>query len=173
MLLQISKFIPEVKDRYYISDSGELFTDYGQRKLKDGVKAGYVKNGLVLKDGSSKAFFRHRLVMLCFSPREDAANFQVNHIDGNKLNNSLSNLEWCTNQENRIHAVKIGLAARLKGEDNPASKLQERQVLDIINDLLNHVPYSKIMKKYGCSKSTISAIKNKRNWVYLTQDIDF
>lgn len=173
MLLQISKFIPEVKDRYYISDSGELFTDYGQRKLKDGVKAGYVKNGLVLKDGSSKAFFRHRLVMLCFCPRQDANNFQVNHIDGNKLNNSLSNLEWCTNQENRIHAVKIGLAARLKGEDNPASKLQEHQVLDIVSDLLNHVPYSEIMKKYNCSKSAISAIKNKRNWVYLTQDIDF
>lgn len=33
MLLQISKFIPEVKNRYYISDSGELFTDYGQRKF--------------------------------------------------------------------------------------------------------------------------------------------
>ena len=67
----------------------------------------------------------------------------------------------------------MGLAASLKGEDNPASKLLESQVLDIINDLLNHVPYSQICKKYNCSKSTISAIKNKRNWVYLTKDINF
>lgn len=173
MLLQISKFIPEVKDRYFISDLGELFTDFGERKLKDGVKNGYVKNGLVLKDGTSKAFFRHRLVMLCFAPREDADGLQVNHIDGNKLNNRLDNLEWCTNRENRIHAVEIGLAARMRGEDNPASKLLESQVIDIIQDLLHHVPYSKIMKKYNCSKSTISAIKNKRNWRYLTENVDF
>lgn len=173
MLLQISKFIPEVKDRYFINDLGELFTDFGERKLKDGVKNGYVKNGLVLKDGTSRAFFRHRLVMLCFAPREDADSLQVNHIDGNKLNNRLDNLEWCTNRENRIHAVEIGLAARMRGEDNPASKLLESQVIDIIQDLLHHVPYSKIMKKYNCSKSTISAIKNKRNWRYLTENIDF
>lgn len=173
MLLQISNYIPEVKDRYFIDDKGALYSDYGREKLRDGVKNGYVKNCLILKNGKSKAYFRHRLVMLCFHPQEGAEKLQVNHIDGNKLNNDLSNLEWCTNQENRIHAVKIGLAASLKGEDNPASKLKEEQVLDIVNDLLNAVPYKKIMKKFGCSKSTISAIKNKRNWVYLTQNIDF
>lgn len=173
MLLQISKFIPEVKDRYFINEKGELFTDFGETQLKDCIKAGYIKNGLILKNGKSKHFFRHRLVMSCFKPRVDADQFQVNHIDGDKTNNSLDNLEWCTNQENRIHAVKFGLAASLKGEDNPASKLLETQVIDIIHDLLNNVPYSEIMKKYGCSKSTISAIKNKRNWVYLTKDINF
>lgn len=173
MLLQISDYIPEVKERYFIDDDGVLYSEYGKEKLRDGTKNGYVKNSLVLKSGKSKSYFRHRLVMLCFCPREDACELQVNHIDGNKLNNSLSNLEWCTNQENRIHAVKIGLAACLKGEDNPASKLTESQVLDIVHDLMNAVPYKTIMKKFNCSKSTISAIKNKRNWVYLTQDINF
>lgn len=163
MLVQISKFIPELKDRYFINKKGELFTDYGETRLKDCMKNGYIKNGLILKDGRSRHYFRHRLVMLCFSPREDASLLQVNHLDGDKTNNALSNLEWCTNQENRIHAVKMGLAVSLKGETNPASKLKEEQVLDIIVDLLNHVPYSQIMKKYDCSKSTISAIKNKRN----------
>ena len=172
-LIQISKFLPEVKDRYYINKKGELFTDNGNKKMKNCLKNGYVKNTLVLKDGSQKSFFRHRLVMICFNKVDNYKNLQVNHIDGNKQNNTLNNLEWCTNQENRIHAVKLGLAASLKGEDNPASKLLESQVLDIINDLLNHVPYSQICKKYNCSKSTISAIKNKRNWIYLTKDINF
>ena len=172
-MVQISNFIPEVKDRYFINAKGELFTDNGQKKMKDALKNGYVKNCLTLKDGSQKFFFRHRLVMLCFQPNENAENLQVNHIDGNKLNNALSNLEWCTNQQNRIHAVRLGLAASLKGEQNPANKLKEEQVLDIIQDLLHHVPYSKICNKYNCSKSTISAIKNKRNWKYLTIDIDF
>ena len=172
-LIQISKILPEVKDRYYINKKGELFTDNGNKKMKDCLKNGYVKNTLVLKDGSQKSFFRHRLVMICFNKVDNYKNLQVNHIDGNKQNNTLNNLEWCTNQENRIHAVKLGLVASLRGEDNPASKLLESQVLDIINDLLNHVPYSQICKKYNCSKSTISAIKNKRNWIYLTKDINF
>lgn len=172
-LVQISKFLPEVKDRYYINVKGELFTDNGKTKMKDALKNGYVKNCLILKNGSQRFYFRHRLMMICFNYRDDYQNFQVNHLDGNKLNNSLENLEWCTNQENRIHAVKIGLAASLKGEENPASKLLESQVIDIIQDLLNHVPYSEICKKYNCSKSTVSAIKNKRNWYYLTKNIDF
>ncbi len=172
-IVQISKFVPEVKDRYYINSKGELFTDYGEKKMNDCTKNGYVKNTLVLKDGGCRSYFRHRLVLMCFSPNANFKNLQVNHIDGNKLNNSLENLEWCTNQENRIHAVEIGLAARLIGEQNPASKLLESQVIDIIQDLMNGIPYSKICKKYNCSKSTISSIKNKRNWRYLTANIDF
>lgn len=171
--VQISKFLPEVKDRYFINKKGELFTEFGDKKMKDGLKNGYVKNCLALKDGGSKSYFRHRLVMICFNKVENYQNLQVNHIDGNKQNNSFENLEWCINQENRIHAVQIGLAASLKGETNPASKLLESQVIDIVQDLLNHVPYSVISKKYNCSKSTISAIKNKRNWRYLTEKIDF
>lgn len=172
-LVQISKFLPEVKDRYYINSKGELFTDYGKKQMKDSIKNGYVKNCLVLKDGTQKSYFRHRLVLYCFNPIDNYKELQVNHIDGNKENNKLENLEWCTSQENRIHAVEIGLAAKLKGESNPASKLLESQVIDIIQDLLNHVPYSVICKKYNCSKSTVLAIKNKRNWKYLTENIEF
>ena len=65
-LIQISKILPEVKDRYYINKKGELFTDNGNKKMKDCLKNGYVKNTLVLKDGSQKSFFRHRLVMICY-----------------------------------------------------------------------------------------------------------
>jgi hypothetical protein len=74
-LVQISKFLPEVKDRYYINESGELFTDNGEKKMKDCIKNGYVKNTLILKDGREKAFFRHRLVLICFKPIEGYENF--------------------------------------------------------------------------------------------------
>lgn len=173
MLLRISDYIPEVKDRYYIDDNGNLYTDNGTKQMKDSIKNGYVKNDLALVTGKHRHFFRHRLVMLCFSPRENSDKLQVNHIDGDKTNNKLENLEWCTNRENQLHAIKMGLKVALKGENNPASKLKEEDVMNIIVDLLNHVPYSVLTKKYNCSKSTISAIKNKRNWKYLTKDIVF
>ena len=57
----------------------------------------------------------HRLICLAFKPIEgkkiydDYKDLQVNHIDGNKLNNCLRNLEWVTNQENQLHKFKIGL----------------------------------------------------------------
>ena len=51
-LVQISNFLPEVKDRYFINKNGELYTDFGQKKLKETIKNGYVKNGLILKDGT-------------------------------------------------------------------------------------------------------------------------
>lgn len=112
--------------------------------------------------------------MICFAYREDYKTLQVNHIDGNKQNNRLENLEWCTNQENRIHAVKTGLAAHLKGETNPAHKLTEEQVLGIIDHLLRKdLTYLQIAQLYGCSKSTVAAIKAKRNWTYLTENINF
>ena len=54
-------------------------------------------------NGESKKFFVHRLVMLAFSPIENPELFQVNHIDGNPLNNTLENLEWVTEKENHKH----------------------------------------------------------------------
>lgn len=174
MKVCLNKAFPELCDRYYIDDSGVLYTNYGQTILKDCLnKKGYVKNGLVRTDGALKGYFRHRLVLQSFQPIDNYEGMQVNHIDGIKTNNHLDNLEWCTNQENRIHACRNGLAARLIGEANPYHRLTEEQVLEMITDLQNHIPYSELIKKYKCSKATISSIKNKRNWAYLTKDIIF
>ena len=143
------------------------------RYLKFGYAGrGYSQVHLYGLLGKKRDAYVHRLVAEAFleNPRNCE---QVNHIDGNKKNNHVSNLEWCTNQENQIHAIKLGLRVSLKGQDNPAAKLTEEQVLDLIHDLLNHVPYSQICKKYNCSKSTVAAIKAKRNWRYLTENIDF
>ena len=95
-------------DGYLVTQDGRIFSNKSNKFLslcKD--KAGYV--GVVL---SNNGFFKriniHRIVADNFL--DNSNNYkEVNHIDGNKSNNSLSNLEWCTRSENMKHAHKIGL----------------------------------------------------------------
>lgn len=65
------------------------------------------------KDGKSAPKRVHKLVMMAFDPRPTGPyydkNFTINHIDGNKTNNKLSNLEWCTQSENQKKAYEIGI----------------------------------------------------------------
>lgn len=60
------------------------------------------------KNKKSKTYLVHRIVSEAFIEKVDGKNF-VNHIDGNRLNNFVENLEWCTSEENNVHAFKNGL----------------------------------------------------------------
>lgn len=71
------------------------------------ISKGY-RRVLLSKNGVKKHFLVHRLIAETFIPKADDRNY-VNHKDGNKLNNCVSNLEWCTRSENQIHAYKKGL----------------------------------------------------------------
>ena len=57
-------------------------------------------------NGVSKDLYAHRMVAETFIPNNDLLKDCVNHIDGNKLNNSINNLEWVTKGENNRHAIK-------------------------------------------------------------------
>lgn len=74
------------------------------------------KKGYLCVDLNSKSFRIHRLVALAFIPNPENKP-QVNHIDGNKCNNNVSNLEWCTNSENQLHAFKHNLQKPHKGKE--------------------------------------------------------
>lgn len=75
-------------------------------------KYGYLMLGLC-KDGKHKNVHPHRLVAEAFIPNPENKP-QVNHIDGNKINNCVNNLEWCTHGENQKHAHRIGIKQATK-----------------------------------------------------------
>ena len=108
----------------------------------------------------------HRLVAKAFIPNTNNKP-QVNHIDGNKHNNNLKNLEWVTSKENMEHAVKKGLWEVPKGTKNPTNKLSNENVLDI-RDLLNEgVTVKELAEKYSVHTSTIYRIKRDKAWSWL------
>ncbi len=94
-------------DNYYIDTKGVITHRSGNIKKQQTDKYGYKK--VMLYDGNRKKnAFVHRLVAINFIPNPHNKP-QINHIDCDKTNNTVSNLEWCTNSENTQHAYDKGL----------------------------------------------------------------
>lgn len=134
--------------------------------LKPSVSGGYLR-GAVCVNKKMIPYKIHRLVALAFIPNNENKK-EVNHIDGNKLNNHVENLEWCTRQENIEHCILNKLQKPFKGEEIGNSKLLEFQVIEIRNKFKPRV-YSraKLAKEYNVSEATIKDILYKRTWIHL------
>lgn len=88
--------------------SGKYARKTKSRIRKQSIETGYAMVELYRSDGTKKMCLVHRLVAEAFIPNPDGKP-TVNHIDGNKLNNHVQNLEWATQGENNEHALRTGL----------------------------------------------------------------
>ena len=113
------------------------------------------------KDKKSKNLTIHRLVAITFINNNDNLPC-VNHIDGNKHNNIVENLEWCTDEYNHEHATRTGL--KPSRERVGSSKLKSECVNSIRILLENGVTQDIISKAFNVSRSNISLIKSKKTW---------
>lgn len=151
----------------YVSSNGRFKLEKPNKEvkyLKTYVgKTGYYNIRMNI-DGVSKLCKCHRIIAQHFI--ENPNNLpQVNHVDGNKLNNSIHNLEWVTNKQNSDHAWANGLIKKQLGEKATKSKLKEKDVFDILNSKLS---ISELAKIYNVHKSSIDAIRKGKNWSWLT-----
>lgn len=107
----------------------------------------------------------HRLIATHFIPNPENLP-QVNHKDGNKHNNAISNLEWCTKSQNIKHAWDNGLlkAANNKGERHSQCKLTDLQVAEI---KASKEKRKYTAHKYGVSRATIDNIMCGRLWKHI------
>lgn len=140
---------------YIITDKGEVINKKSGRKVKPQPNGkGYLRVSI-----SGKLRFVHRLVAEKYVPNPENKP-QVNHKDGNKLNNSADNLEWVTNMENRQHAVNNLL--HLTGEKCPWSKLTRKDVDFIRNN--KTLTQKQLAEKYNVSVFTIRSVKQGKTW---------
>lgn len=105
---------------YEATEEGHIYSHYSNKILKEHVnKGGYHTVSLVNKYTRKRTTTMvHRFIAYCLVDGYEEG-LQVNHIDGNKSNNTPSNLEWVTPKENVYHASRITKVRDFRGENNP------------------------------------------------------
>ncbi len=161
---------------YEVSNLGRIRNIKTNRILKTSVNSrGYESILLSLgSKGNIRCIVMHRVIAQLFLPNPDNLPV-INHIDGNKLNNKLENLEWCTYLENSRHALEAGLFNPPTGTRNGSSKLTEE---DVIFARENYKPRDKecganaLARKFGVSKTTMLSALKGNTWAHLPNKID-
>lgn len=119
-MIEIWKDIPNYEGRYQISNYGRVYSHFHDRILTPKT-CGRGYQGITLSHkGKKQRFYIHRLVAACFLSKPQNKECEVNHIDFNKQNNCVSNLEWTTREQNFEHAYRNGKLdfRRVRRRDN-------------------------------------------------------
>jgi hypothetical protein len=160
------KYIKGYEGFYSVDRDGLVWSHRRAKYLSPGSGSSGYLSVTITKDGKPKCFSVHRLVAMAFIENPEGKP-QVNHKDGNKLNNNVENLEWATCSENMAHAVKIGLhkggvGGFFKSGDDPrrrcGKKFTKDQVLDMRNRWGNGESFEDINKTYNVDSSTIRRV---------------
>lgn len=120
---------------------------------------------ILMRDGIRKTIYVHRAVASAFLGKHPSS-MCVNHKDSNKLNNSISNLEFCTFARNSRHCAEKGRST--KGERNSHSKLTREVVIKIRRELQNGATPAALAAQYGVHKSTICSIQTGKTWKHVS-----
>lgn len=162
--------IPDNLNRFEISTYGRLKNVKTQYIYKPTVlNTGYCSVRTTLGSRDNKiSILIHKAVAYTFLDNSNNLP-EVNHKDGNKTNNHLDNLEYCTSHENQQHKYDMGLfdVSRISGENNGVSKLTWNDVKYIRE---NYVPYSNefssrnMAKKFDVGRRTILSIIHNKTW---------
>ena len=133
------KPVTDYENLYRITEDGQVISNKLGRAMATSVSnAGYLQVALY-KEGIGKAAHIHRLVALHYLSPVEGKTF-VNHKDGNKHNNHVSNLEWVTKSENAIHAIETGLVVRPR-------RLSEEETLVVLKDFLDGSTLTELVSK--------------------------
>lgn len=158
------KVIPQW-ETYDVSRSGHIRNRYTAKILKTGIRSGYRYVVLCHNDRRHKSAAVHRFVAAAFCEKP-SGKMEVNHRDGNKLNNHAENLEWVTRSQNQIHATTHNL--KRNGTDSHLwRKLNPEDVLAIRRLAGTGLSQLAIGKQFNISQTYVHKIVHKKKWRHL------
>lgn len=154
--------------KYEVSDSGLVIRRDHNILLQPTLDSDGYPQLTIFFDGKGYCRKIHRLVAEAFIPKEEGRD-QINHKDGNKCNNHVSNLEWCTLQENVEHAWKTGLSTVRNALTGAAHKYDPKTIHEICKLLEeNKLSYDEISSKLSVPKGLISEIRCGTRWKHIS-----
>lgn len=149
---------------YLVSNKGRVKSKLRNRLMSQRVHEGYYDCRIKDKDGRKRSPRIHRLVAEVFVDNPENK-IVVNHIDGNKLNNSADNLEWSTYLENNLHALETGLTKFRK------DTLTDQEVHDICELLQDGKSYSEITSLSSrYTRGRVEKIRQRKRWTRISGD---
>lgn len=185
-MTEIWKDIKGYEDCYQISSFGRIKSkrryvkhNYGGLKIlkekflsSNNIDSGGYCIAVLCKNGGRKTFKIHRLVCLHFL-KNNKNKPHVNHKDGNKSNNYISNLEWCTRSENVRHAIKTGLLKIKKGKEHHNYGGNPKTSIKVLNkstgkiyNTIREASEDTIYTKRHLAAMLRGDLKNKTNFIY-------
>lgn len=170
-LVEIWKDVVGYEGYYQISNLGRVKTiarhNAKERIKKPQNRCGYkaVRLFKCLIENKGVYFSIHRLLAIHFIPNPENKP-QVNHINGDKADYRIENLEWCTASENTIHAVKTGLRKTAVGATYKRSNLTDQNIIEI-RELKGKMTHKEIADIYGIGQPCISNIINRKAWKHV------
>lgn len=150
------------RNGYEISNLGRLRRSETGTILIGGLDKDGYRIHVLSYEGKRKTVKRHRLVASAFLS-SIPGKWEVNHKDGDKLNNHVENLEWVDSVDNNRHALKYGLRVRKGGQSSNVSKLSDRQAKEIrLLYSTGQYTQAELGKEYGVTGSCIGLITRRQ-----------
>lgn len=135
---------------------------------------GYLRCGLKLPGERIREVLVHRVVAIAFYGLPASPSFEVDHLNGIKLDNRPENLQWVDRSENQLRAYAMGLrdipAICGKGSQSQRAKVSDEDVIAIRARFANGEKQKDLAASYGLTQPSISLIVNRKNWKHLTED---
>ncbi len=154
---------------YFACPTGRIWATakrrWGERYLKTWLIGHGYEMVMLYKDTSPTKFLVHRLIAQAFISNPDNLR-EVNHKDGNKLNNRPENLEWVSSKDNKKHAWNNGSYTH-RGSNHWKTNLTEEKVRQIRKLREEGLSYSQIGKKIGCSPSNAGFVIKGVSWKHI------